>query len=268
MTDAEISARFELAAGIAREAGSLALSYFRDRERLVVETKANPQDVVSIADQEIERLIRARVAACHSSDGFLGEEDGLVLGESGFTWVVDPIDGTSPFLNGMPNWCVSIAVLHGGRPVIGLIDAPLLEEHYAGAAGCGAFLNDVRLAIDPARTLRDMPIGFGANHHAPPEVVGAFIASLHAEGGMFLRLGSGALMIAYVAAGRLAGYFEPYMHAWDCLAGYCLVSESGGWYLPFPDGSGLTRGSQVLAGAPGAREDLLRLSRLAMAVRG
>jgi len=156
------------------------------------------------------------------------------LGESGFTWVVDPIDGTSPFLNGMPNWCVSIAVLHGGRPVIGLIDAPLLEEHYAGAAGCGAFLNDVRLAIDPARTLRDMPIGFGANHHAAPEVVGAFIASLHAEGGMFLRLGSGALMIAYVAAGRLAGYFEPYMHAWDCLAGYCLVSESGGWYLPSP----------------------------------
>jgi len=76
MTDAEISARFELAAGIAREAGALALSYFRDRERLVVETKANPQDVVSIADQEIERLIRARVAACHSSDGFLGERTG------------------------------------------------------------------------------------------------------------------------------------------------------------------------------------------------
>ena len=62
-------------------------------------------------------------------------------------------------------------------------------------------------------------------------------------------------MIAYVAAGRLAGYFEPYMHAWDCLAGYCLVSEAGGWHLPFPEGPGLTRGSQVLAVVPGARED-------------
>jgi myo-inositol-1(or 4)-monophosphatase len=267
MTDAEISSRLDLAAGVAREAGALALSYFKDRERLVVETKANPQDVVSIADQEIERLIRSRVAARYSGDGFLGEEDGLVPGESGFTWVVDPIDGTSPFLNGMPNWCVSIAVVHDGRPVIGVIDAPLLEEHYAGATGRGAFLNEVRLVVDPARTLRDMPVGFGANHHAAPDVVGAFIAALHAEGGMFLRLGSGALMIAYVAAGRLAGYFEPYMHAWDCLAGYCLVSEAGGWHLPFPQGSGLTRGNQVLAVAPGAREDLLRLSSSAMAVR-
>jgi myo-inositol-1(or 4)-monophosphatase len=260
MTDGEIGSRLELARVLGREAGERAVAYFKDRESLVVETKANPQDVVSIADQEIERLIRARVAERHPGDGFLGEEDGLVEGESGFTWVVDPIDGTSPFLNGMPNWCVSIAVLQSDRPVVGIVHAPLLGEHFAGALGCGATLNDVPLAVDPSRTLRDMPVGFGANHHADPQIVGAFVAALHAEGGMFLRLGSGALMIAYVAAGRLAGYFEPYMHAWDCLAGYCLVAEAGGWHLPFPGGSGLTRGSRVLAVAPAAKDDLLRLS--------
>ena len=105
-----------------------------------------------------------------------------------------------------------------------------------------------------------MPVGFGANHHADPEIVGAFVAALHAEGGMFLRLGSGALMIAYVAAGRLAGYFEPYMHAWDCLAGYCLVAGGRRLAPSVPGGSGLTRGSRVLAVAPAAKDDLLRLS--------
>lgn len=264
MTDAGFAARYALADALAREAGARALDYFRNRERLFVETKANPQDVVSIADQEIERLIRSRVAAAHEGDGFLGEEDGLVEGQSGFTWVVDPIDGTSPFVNGMPNWCVSIAVVTRGRPVIGVIHAPVLGEHYSAASGQGAFLNGERLSIDPGRTLRDTPVGFGANHHASPKTVGAFVAGLHAEGGMFLRIGSGALMIAYVAAGRLVGYFEPYMHAWDCVAGYCLVTEAGGWHLPFPDGPGLTKGSRVLAVAPGAREDLVRLADAAM----
>jgi len=267
ITDDELGARFGLAQSLAREAGARALRYLTDRERLVVEMKGSPQDVVSIADQEIERLIRSRVAGLHPGDGFLGEEDGLREGESGFTWVVDPIDGTSAFLNGMPSWCVSIAVLHRGTPVIGVVDAPLLGEHYAAASGRGATLNGVPIAVDPTRTLRDMPVGFGANHHAPPETVAAFVAALHAQGGLFLRIGSGALMIAYVAAGRLAGYFEPYMHAWDCLAGYCLVAEAGGWHLPFPSGSGLTRGSQVLAVTPPAREELLCLAALAMAAR-
>ncbi|WP_275429567.1 inositol monophosphatase family protein, partial [Enterobacter hormaechei] len=85
--------------------------------------------------------------------------------------------------------------------------------------------------------------GIGANHHVTPAVVASLVEKLLEAGGNFIRNGSGALMLAYVAAGRLVGYYEPYMHAWDCMAGYCLVKEAGGWHHPFPaKGEALTRG--------------------------
>ncbi|MEK1933939.1 MAG: inositol monophosphatase family protein, partial [Pararhizobium sp.] len=184
-----------------------------------------------------------------------------VEGHSGYTWVVDPIDGTSPFVNGMPNWCVSIAVLHDGEPVIGVICAPCHDELYSSAAGQGATLNGKRLTLDPTRTIRNAVTGIGANNYVPPAFVASMVERLLEAGGNFVRNGSGALMLAYVAAGRLVGYYEPYMHAWDCMAGYCLVREAGGFYLPFPvEGEGLTKGAPVLAAAPGAVHDLTAIA--------
>ncbi|EIB98790.1 inositol monophosphatase [Enterobacteriaceae bacterium EKM102V] len=259
----EIMARLAVAEAVAREGGATALSYFNRRETLVVETKYDLQDVVSIADRDVEQQIAAHLRAAFPDDGFLGEESGLQPGASDYTWVVDPIDGTSPFLNGMPNWCVSVAVLRGDLPVIGVIFAPLYDECYVAALGQGATLNGRRLAVDPARTLQNHVTGFGANSHVTPQQVGEIVAALLTAGGNFIRLGSGALMLAWVAAGRVVGYYEPYMHAWDCLAGYCLVKEAGGWYHPFnTEGDRLTRGAQVLAVAPGAEADLRRIAGL------
>jgi myo-inositol-1(or 4)-monophosphatase len=256
-----LDARFALAQAIAKEAGAVALGYFNARETLVIETKRDLQDVVSIADREVENLIRARVAEVHAGDGFLGEEYGLVQGHSGYTWVVDPIDGTSPFVNGMPNWCVSIAVLHEGEPVIGVIGAPCHDELYAAASGKGATLNGRVLSLDPSRNIRNAVTGIGANNYVSPAFVASMVERLLEAGGNFIRNGSGALMLAYVAAGRLVGYYEPYMHAWDCLAGYCLVKEAGGFYLPFPvKGEDLTNGAPVLAAAPGAVHDLTEIA--------
>ncbi|MET0747207.1 MAG: inositol monophosphatase family protein [Rhizobium sp.] len=258
-----LNSRFELAKAMAVEAGAMALAYFNDREKLVIETKRDLQDVVSIADRNVETLISERVSEHYADDGFLGEEYGLVKGSSAFTWVVDPIDGTSPFVNGMPNWCVSIAVLLDGVPVIGVIFAPCFDELYAAAKGQGASLNGKRLTLDPTRTIRNAVTGLGANSHVPPAIFGKIVQTLLEEGGNFIRNGSGALMLAYVAAGRLVGYYEPYMHAWDCMAGYCLVSEAGGWHHPFPvDGDALTRGAPVLATGPGAIDDLKTLAGL------
>ncbi|MDK1481656.1 inositol monophosphatase family protein, partial [Sinorhizobium sp. 6-117] len=228
-----LEARLALAEAVAREAGTVALDYFNRRETLVIETKRDPQDVVSIADREVEMLIRDRFAEAYPDDGLLGEEYGLEPGNSGFTWVIDPIDGTSPFVNGMPNWCVSIALLHDGVPVVGVISAPCHDELYAAALGRGARLNGKPLSLDASRTIRNAVTGIGANNHVTPAFVGRMVEKLLEAGGNFVRNGSGALMLAYVAAGRLVGYYEPYMHAWDCLAGYCLVKEAGGWYLPF-----------------------------------
>jgi myo-inositol-1(or 4)-monophosphatase len=258
-----IDTRFELARAVAEEASALALDYFNRRETLVIEQKRDPQDVVSIADRDVEQLIRRRVAEKFPDDGFLGEEYGLQQGTSGLTWVVDPIDGTSPFVNGMPNWCVSIALLENEEPVIGVIAAPCHQEIYAAAAGRGATLNGKTLKLDSSRTIRNAVTGIGANNHVAPQVVAKMVEDLLTSGGNFIRNGSGALMLAYVAAGRLVGYYEPYMHAWDCLAGYCLVKEAGGWYHQFPTlGDRLTRGAPVLATAPGAKEDLRRVAGL------
>jgi len=258
-----LEARLALAEAVAREAGEVALDYFRKRETLVIETKRDPQDVVSIADREVENLIRARFHEAYPGDGVLGEEYGLEHGSSGFTWVVDPIDGTSPFVNGMPNWCVSIGLLHDDVPVLGVISAPCHGELYAAASGMGATLNGKTLTLDPSRNIRNAVTGIGANNYVSPAFVGKMVESLLDAGGNFIRNGSGALMLAYVAAGRLVGYYEPYMHAWDCMAGYCLVKEAGGWYHPFPtQGERLTKGAPVLAAAPGAIEDLRSIAGL------
>lgn len=262
--DSGLDSRFVLAKALAQEAGAMAFHYFNQRDSLVIETKRDLQDVVSIADRNVETLIRQRVETMFPDDGFLGEEFGHTQGTSGYIWVVDPIDGTAPFVNGMPNWCVSIAVLHDNHPVIGVIGAPCHNELYAAARGRGAKLNGNTLTLDPSRTIQNSMTGIGANSYVTPERVGDIISQLLHAGGNFVRNGSGALMLAYVASGRLVGYYEPYMHAWDCLAGYCLISEAGGWYHPFPtQGEGLTKGAPVVAAGPGARADLEKLAGLA-----
>ncbi|KAA3515307.1 inositol monophosphatase family protein [Agrobacterium rosae] len=262
-TQQDIEARLTLAQEMALEAGAKALDYFNNRDALVIETKRDPQDVVSIADREVENLIRDRVAQAFPEDGFLGEEYGLIAGTSSFTWVVDPIDGTSPFVNGMPNWCVSIAVISGGEPVVGVINAPCHSEIYSSALGMGATLNGKALTLDSTRTISNSVTGIGANNYVTPAFVASMIEDLLSSGGNFIRNGSGALMLAYVAAGRLVGYYEPYMHAWDCMAGFCLVREAGGWFHPFPtEGEKLTKGAPVIAAAPGAIDDLSRIAGL------
>ncbi|MBA8840498.1 inositol monophosphatase family protein [Ochrobactrum sp. RH2CCR150] len=259
----DLEVRLALAKEIALAAGAKALDYFNNREALTIEIKRDPQDVVSIADRDVEQLIRTLVSQKFSDDGFLGEEYGLDEGSSGYTWVVDPIDGTSPFVNGMPNWCVSIAVLKDGEPVIGVIKAPCFGELYAAARGLGATLNGKTLKLDSTKTIQNAVTGIGANNYVTPQTVAKIVENLLEAGGTFVRNGSGALMIAYVAAGRLVGYYEPYMHAWDCMAGFCLVREAGGYTHPFPvDGENIVKGSHVFAAAPGAIDDLKRVASL------
>ena len=113
--------RFVLARSVIVDAGALAQSYFVDPAALGVEHKLNGQDVVSIADRAVEALIRDRIIAAFPDDGFLGEETGLHQGTSGYVWVVDPIDGTSCFVHGLRDWCVSIALTHHDTTAFGLV---------------------------------------------------------------------------------------------------------------------------------------------------
>lgn len=254
-----VTARLALAEDVAREAGRRALAAWRDRDQLMVDAKTSPQDVVSNVDKEVELIIRDHVAERFAGDGFIGEEFGRSEGTTGFDWVIDPIDGTSPFVFGLPSWCVSIAVMFEDDVRIGVIYAPAREEMFTSIAGDGAWLNGKPLRLDPSRRIEHGLMGVGVSQRVPPEAVIPFIDRLLRAGGMFIRAGSGALMLADVAAGRLVGYYEPHINAWDCLAGLNLIREAGGWTERFPHEAELLAGSRVIACTPAGRETLLAL---------
>lgn len=256
------SDRLAVATEVARSAGQLAKNYFDRRDNLDVTAKKSLQDMVTEADQNVETLIRNTLSEAFPADALLGEEHGGTEGSSGLTWVIDPIDGTAPFLAGMPGWCISIGLCDELGPALGVIHAPVLGETYASARGVGATLNGAPIKVSERFTLDTGLVGMGANGLVEAEKVGEMLAALSAAGASWTRYGSGALMLAFVAAGRLVGYVEPRMSAWDCIAGYALIEEAGGKTLPFPLGTDLMRPAPVLASIPADFDRLLDLTRL------
>lgn len=244
-----LSVRLEAACSIAKEAGELGLSYFRDLSQLSIENKAGSHDVVSEADRESEVLIRNRISTLFPDDGILGEELGFDNEGAEYTWVVDPIDGTQMFLSGIPSWCVSIAVVKGGASVVGVVYDPNSEECYAAASGLGASLNGRTLEINNDHSFSDGMVGVGTNRPGSQQNLVALIDHILDNDGQIVRTGSGALMLAQVAASKLVGYYEERMYPWDCLAGLCLISEAKGNCADYGfDLTTIGEGAPVLAG--------------------
>ncbi len=256
----ELNSRVEVTHQVIREAGIVAKQFFLDRDKLQVETKSEPQDVVSMADRDVEEMIRGGIRQHFPDDGFLGEEFGLESGTSDWLWVIDPIDGTSCFLNGMHAWCISIAITYRGIPVAGVVLDPNADELFSASQGQGTFVNGVPVSCHKASSLELGVMGVGTSHRASPKACVGFLEKLLDKGGMFVRNGSGALMISYVAAGRLIGYYEPHINAWDCLAGIVLVQEAGGWANNFLEGDGLLSGNPILVSAPGVEDAIRQLA--------
>ena len=223
----------ELATEIAREAGGLARRRRQEGVHLAA-TKSTLADIVTDVDREVEALIRDRLRGARGDDGFLGEETGAEVGTSGITWVVDPIDGTVNYAYGIPSYNVSIAAVRGEpepeswEVLAAAVDAPAFGETFTAARGHGAWSGDVRLAVTsetPAGAL--LATGFGydpATHEGDLAVVGRVMPMARD----LRRMGAAALDLAYVAAGRLDGYFERGLRPWDFAAGMLLVAEAGG----------------------------------------
>lgn len=231
-----------LAEDIAREAGALARRR-RDEGVRIAATKSALADIVTEADREVEDLIRARLAAARREDGFLGEESGAERGTSGITWVVDPIDGTVNYAYGIPHYAVSIAAV-SGEPTpeewiaeAGVVYTPVVDELFRAARGNGAWVGDRRLAVSsPTDAGALLATGFGYDP-ATHEGDLARVRQVMPLARDLRRGGAASLDLAYVAAGRLDGYFERGLHPWDHAAGALLVEEAGG----------------VVTGAPGGR---------------
>ncbi len=247
----DLAARFDAGQAIIREAAGLALKHYRARDTLEIDVKGK-QDFVSIADKEVEQLIRARIEAAFPGDTVMGEEEGVAgeISDDGL-WVVDPIDGTAPFLAGMPTWCISVAYVRGKDVPIGLLHAPVMDELYASLSGHGATMNGKPMQPHKGTSLDSGLFGVGYSLRVEPEAMHRVMRPLLAAGGVQHCNSSGALMTAYVASGGLIGYYEPHINAWDCAAGIGLVREAGGWTNDFFAGDGLNSGGPLLAAAPG-----------------
>ena len=254
-----LSERRDAALRIADEAGELALDYFRRPDSLRVDRKGH-QDFVSQADREVERLVRVRLAEAFPQDAIVGEEDGPVPGRSGFTWVIDPIDGTTNFVNGIPAWTVVLAGVSGGKTHVGVVHDPRHGETFAAVRGQGATLNGVPLRVPLGLAIKDGTTGVGFSNRVGTEGVMRLMQAIFDEGGIFLRNASGALWIVYVAAGRLLGYVEEHMNAWDCLAAQLIVEEAGGRVEDQDAEEMIASGGRVVVGVEGVFEDLVRLS--------
>lgn len=257
MTDAELSARTEFARRLARDAGALALRYFRREIDFVAEAKG-PQDFVSAADHAVEALIRQGLQKAFPADTVLGEEAG---GEPGRNlWVVDPIDGTINFVHGVRYWCIAIGFIAEGERRIGVIYDPSLDELFWAAKGEGAWCDHTRVHVSACDRLDQALVCAGYVPRHPLEQHLAVKRRLHEAGAAVKDMGAGALMLAHVAAGRFDAFLEPHMHPWDASAGLLLVQEAGGRILPYPGPDGIVAGGPVIAAAPGIFAALERLA--------
>lgn len=262
MTPEDLASRHAAALRIAAEAGGLALDYFRRRAELRIDVKGH-QDFVTEADRRVELAVRAKLATAFPDDGIVGEEGAPQAGTSGFTWVIDPIDGTTNFINGIPQWCVILACVHGGRTVVGVVHDPVHDEMHHALLGGGAYCGEQPIRCSAAERLGDGTLGVGYSGRRGVGGITRLVALCCDSGTMFWRNGSGGLSLAYVATGRILGYVEEHMNAWDFLAGHLIVAEAGGRVEPVDAAEALARGGRVVVAAAGVFDAVQDLARRA-----
>jgi myo-inositol-1(or 4)-monophosphatase len=237
----------------ARKAGRVLSRDFGEVEHLQVATKG-PADFVSRADTRAEKIIYEELAHARPSYCFLMEEQGAIEGsDKTHRWIVDPLDGTTNFLHGIPQFAISIALERDDKLVAGLIYNPVMDEMYTAEKGSGAFLNDRRIRVAGREKLDDAVVVTGVPHrgktgkevfiHECRQVMQSVVG--------IRRTGSAAIDLAWVAAGRFDGYWERGIQAWDMAAGIVIVREAGGLVSDAEGGHDmLTKGSIVAGNAP------------------
>jgi myo-inositol-1(or 4)-monophosphatase len=243
-------------AEIAREAGALLMNYFRQRVKVEYKGEA---DLVTVADRNSEALIRERLRQQWPSFDVLGEEGGLQDTGSDYRWYVDPLDGTTNFAHGFPVFCVSMGLDYKGNRIAGVIYDPTRNELFAAEHGGGAYLNQERIHVSKTANLAECLVATGFpshKRHKNPNIFFYHQITLHTHG--VRRAGSAALDLAYVACGRLDGFWEFNLNSWDTAAGVLMVQEAGGTVTDFKDGPFLLDSRETLASNGLVHKALLR----------
>lgn len=242
---------------MARAAGAVALEHALRGPAAGLASKSTPTDPVTAADRASEELLLELLAEARPDDAVLGEEGGVRPGTSGLSWVCDPLDGTVNFLFGVPQWAVSVACEDADGAIAGCVYDPSRDEAFVAARGAGATLNGapirVRDAAELAQALVATGFGYAAERRASQARQAAEVIARVRD---LRRFGAAALDLAWVACGRLDGYYEAGLNAWDWAAGGLLVREAGGAVTRGPSPHGP---DQLVASTPGIHPALVEL---------
>ena len=230
------SANLNVMIKAARKAGRSLVKDFREVENLQVSMKG-AGDFVSRADIAAEQIIKSELMNARPTYGWLGEEGGGEPGQDPTRrWIVDPLDGTTNFLHGLPHWAVSIALEHKGEIVAGVIFDPAKDEMFFADKGQGAFVNESRLRVSGRSRMIEGLFATGVPWGTKPDLPETLqdLARLMPACSGVRRWGAAALDLAYVAAGRLDGFWEQGLSAWDIAAGVLMIRDAGGYVSDFP----------------------------------
>jgi myo-inositol-1(or 4)-monophosphatase len=257
------SANLNLMIKAARKAARSLVKDFREVENLQVSSKG-PGDFVSKADREAERILKQELMEARPNYGWLGEETGESEGtDPTRRWIVDPLDGTTNFLHGLPHWAISIALEHKGEIVAGVVFDAAKDEMFFAEKGLGAYMNDTRLRVSGRRNLIECIFATGVPFGGRPALPASLqdLARLMPVCAGVRRWGAAALDLAYVAAGRYDGYWERGLNAWDVAAGLLLVREAGGFTGPIREGQDVLESGALIAANAEVFEPFARIIR-------
>jgi myo-inositol-1(or 4)-monophosphatase len=256
-----------VALAAARKAGEI-IARSADRIDLVEVRRKSGNDYVSETDLAAEREILFHLRKAYPDHTFLAEESGgdaLGSSASGFQWIIDPLDGTTNFTRGIPHFAVSIACLRDGRVEHAVILDPVRREEFTATRGAGAQLNGRRLRVSACTALKDAVLGTGIPFREPATArLGPYVATLREFAGRsagIRRAGAATLDLAYVAAGRLDGFWEIGLESWDIAAGSLLVQEAGGLVADFDGGNDWLRSGDIVAANPKCLKAMLQIIR-------
>ncbi len=248
-----------IAVRAARNAGDIIVRHSHRIDELTIASK-EPNDYVSEVDRQAEDEIIAVIRKAYPGHGILAEESGQHGRGDEFLWIIDPLDGTTNFLHGLPHYSVSIALEYQGRIELGVIYNPCNQELFTAERGGGAFLNNRRIRVAGLRHLEGALLGTGFPFR-PEQDLDSYLKTFRALHGPLAgirRAGSAALDLAYVAAGRLDGYWEFGLRPWDIAAGVLMVREAGGVVVDFSGKEEFMTSGNLIAANPKITHAMLK----------
>jgi myo-inositol-1(or 4)-monophosphatase len=253
----EVDDCLAVAESLARAAGDMAMTG-RRQGLSHVDTKSTLTDMVTEFDRASERLIVDGLRARRPHDSIVGEEGATHQGDSGLTWFIDPIDGTTNFYFDLPMWAVSIGVTDTKGPLAGVVYVPALRELFSGSRGGGAHLNGQPITVRDNDRLSDALVCTGFSYSADARVrQSRRIPGMVDKVRDLRRFGAAAIDLCFVAAGRLDAYFEENLHMWDLVAGQVIATEAGAVVSDFSGNS--VRPEEVMASTPAIHRELVAL---------